>query len=87
LDEKDYSLDGKDRDEWDRLWQARTQRLLPDGCKLDLGSELSSERLTRVTIADDPPEFAERVHRGSEVCPVCGEHRLRATLVSLPAWI
>jgi hypothetical protein len=74
LDEKDYSLDGKDRDEWDRLWGARTQRLLPCECKLNLDSYLPSLRLTAITIADDPAEFAfaGRVYRGSEVCPICG---------------
>jgi hypothetical protein len=74
-DDKDYSLDGKDREEWDRLWSARTQRLLPGECKLNLSDAAGGLRrkLVSVTITDEPPEFAARLWRGSEVCPVCGE--------------
>src|SRR6516162_108298 len=73
MEEKDYSLDGKDRAEWDRLWSARTQRLLTGKCKLDVSRHFPSEKVKSVTIADDPTEFAARVHRVSEICPVCGE--------------
>jgi hypothetical protein len=72
-DEKDYSLGGADRAEWDRLWSARRQRLLPGECKLDMGRYRPSLKLTAFTIADDPPEFTDRVRRTSETCPVCGE--------------
>jgi hypothetical protein len=71
--DKDYSLDGKDRPEWDRLWSARTRRLLPGPCHLDLGNARSSQPLAAVSIADDPSEFAGRIYRCSEVCPVCGD--------------
>jgi len=71
-DEKDYTLDGKDREEWDRLWSARTQRILPGPCMLDLPRECRSETLTRVTIFDCPSEVAHLVFRGSDTCPICG---------------
>ena len=73
LNAKDYTPDGKDRDEWNRLWRARTQRLLPYGCQLNLGRQGSSQGLTAVTIAENPPEFAELVFRDSDICPICGE--------------
>jgi hypothetical protein len=75
--------DGKDREEWDRLWGARTQRLLPGPCRLDVGRQWPHQKLTAVTIADDPPEFAARVCRGSEDCPVCG--RSTAGCARVPA--
>lgn len=73
MDGKDYSLDGNDREEWDRLWSGRTQRLLPGACKLNLGHHFAALQLARATITDDPPEVAGLVSRGSEVCPICGE--------------
>jgi hypothetical protein len=84
LDEKDYSPDGKDRDEWNRLWRARAQRLLPDGCKLNLnlGHNLSSLKLTAVSIAYDPPEFAGLVFRASEACPICGKSTAKCARVA-----
>jgi len=71
-DEKDYTLDGKDRAEWDRLWSAKTQRRLPGPCMLDLPRECKSEALKQVTIFDDPPEAAGLVFRSSDTCPICG---------------
>ena len=72
-DGKDYSSDGADREEWDRLWRARTQRLLPVERRSNLGHDFHALQLTALTITDDPPEFADRVWRASEICPVCGE--------------
>ncbi len=82
---KDYPVDGADRSEWDRLWSAQTQRRLPGPCRIDLGQFLPGQSATGVTIAADPVEFASRVHRTSDVCPVCGsptidENRLGASL-------
>jgi hypothetical protein len=84
-DGKDYSLGGADRAEWDRLWGARTLRVLPGECRLDLGAPLGPLKVKWVALSDDPPEFATHISRESEVCPVCGEstagcRRLAATL-------
>jgi hypothetical protein len=66
-------VDDADREEWDRLFRARTQRLLPDLCLLDLTRmEATHGRIVFVTLAEDPPEFAHRIPRQSAVCPVCG---------------
>jgi hypothetical protein len=79
---KDYSQGGDDREEWDRLWGAKTLRLLPGECKLDLGTlwfPFSSMKIVKVAISDDPLEFAAGVYRETEMCPVCG-----ITTVSYP---
>jgi hypothetical protein len=71
---KDYSLDGKDRQEWDRLWGEKTLRLLPGKCMLPLRDhEFGSLKVKAVALSDDPVEFAASVWRNSELCPVCGE--------------
>jgi hypothetical protein len=74
-DGKGYSLGGADREEWDRLWGAKTLRLLPGECRLDLRdlSGFESLKVKAVALSDDPPEFAPRIWRKSELCPVCGE--------------
>jgi hypothetical protein len=72
-DGKDCILGGDEREEWDRIWGTRTQRSLPGECKLDFGADWRSLKVRSATIADNPPEFAARVWRASENCPVCGE--------------
>ena len=72
-DGKDYSLGGADREEWDRLWGGKTLRLLPGECGLHLSSPFEFLKVKAAALSDDPPEFATRVWRESELCPVCGE--------------
>ncbi|MCI0742676.1 MAG: hypothetical protein L0Y72_26885 [Gemmataceae bacterium] len=72
------------REEWDRRWGAKTQRVRPAGCNLDL-SHFQFGNVSSVTISADPVEFADRVWRESELCPVCGKStasqpRVAATL-------
>jgi len=38
-----------------------------------LGADWRFLKVQSATIADNPPEFAARVWRASEICPVCGE--------------
>lgn len=38
---KDYSLDGEDRDEWDRSWRAMPHRRLASPPKCGIGADLS----------------------------------------------
>jgi hypothetical protein len=40
---------------------------------LELSTQLSPLKVKTFALSDDPPEFADRVWRESEVCPVCGE--------------
>lgn len=68
-DNYDSPTDADDRAEWDRLWGARTLRRLPGECRLALPAPSSNA----TTLAPDPVEFADRVPRESEVCPVCGQ--------------
>jgi hypothetical protein len=74
-DARDYSLDREERDEWDRLWGASTLRLIPCKCRLDLrtGFESLNLKVKAILLSPDPPEFAARIHRKSDCCPVCGE--------------
>ena len=65
-----------DRSDWDRAWGAQTVRLLPDGCKLDVSHHFPGQKLCEVTIAIDPPQYADRPWRESEICPVCGQATL-----------
>jgi len=74
---KFFMTDEIDREEWEAAWGARIDRTLPNGCKLDLSHSAGSlDKPVRVTIAVDPPQFAERVWRGAQICPVCGESTL-----------
>src|SRR5437764_122499 len=69
--------DEVDREMWDTAWRARKDCGLPDGCKLELSSSKPSFGAPMmVTVAADPPEFADRVWRQSDVCPICGESTL-----------
>ncbi len=90
-DPKDYSLDGKDREEWDRSWRAMPHRRL----SLPPKAGLSGDALDRFgdpascTISQDRPQFCDRPWRESECCPICGERasgeeRLPASLH--PRW-
>ena len=72
-DGKDYSLGGKDREEWDRLWGGSTFRLLPGKCMLNLKTSFEFLSVKAVSVSADPPEFAGRMRRESDSCPVCGE--------------
>jgi hypothetical protein len=74
VDEKDYSLDGKDRAEWDRVWAWMPHRRLLTPPKVNVGGSLSSGcgELVSVTISEDPPQFSSKAWRPSETCPVCG---------------
>jgi hypothetical protein len=91
FDPKDHSLDGKDREEWDRSWREMPHRRLSSPPK----AGLSGDALGRFgdpaswTISQDPPLFCDRAWRESECCPICGERasgkvRLPATLY--PSW-
>jgi len=83
MDGKDDSLDGEDREEWDRAWSARTLRSLPGECKLDLQfARWLPLKVAPITIAADPPEFAARGWRESDVCPVCGESTLGSVRIA-----
>jgi hypothetical protein len=86
-DEKDYSLDGKDRTDWDQAWASMPHRRLrtppaPDA----LGSVYSGfGEIVGATISEDPPAFSQVAFRPSETCPVCGTttagtERMPATL-------
>jgi hypothetical protein len=86
-DEKDYSLDGKDRAEWDRAWSAMPHRRLLNPPTIDVAGDLGSGcgKVVSVTISEDPPQFSDKPWRESETCPVCGAstagmRRLPATL-------
>ncbi len=66
-----------DREAWDAIWRGRTDRSLPDGCRLDLIlSDSPFGKPVMVTIAADPIEFAARVWRESDLCPICGQSTL-----------
>jgi hypothetical protein len=73
-DAKDYSLDGKDREEWDRSWGAMPHRRLTSPPKARVGGSLVDQfgEPTAFTISQAPVEFADRPYRESDHCPVCG---------------
>ena len=86
-DAKDYSLDGDDREEWDRSWRAMPHRRLTSPPKAGVGSGLAKQfgEPNAFTISQDPPQFADRPWRESDCCPICGDattgsERLPATL-------
>jgi len=65
------------RKEWDLAWRSRTQRQLPAAPQtyfrdIDLFQGPALGPPVAFTISDDPPEFAGRIFRQSEICPVCG---------------
>lgn len=74
MDEKDYSLDGKDRAEWDQAWASMPHRRLLAPPKIDVAGSLGSGcgELVSTTISEDPPQFSSKAWRPSENCPVCG---------------
>lgn len=87
MDEKDYSLDGKDRAEWDRAWASMPHRRLLTPLEMDVTASFGSGcgEVISVTISEDPPQFSAKPWRQSEMCPVCGAitvetQRLPATL-------
>jgi hypothetical protein len=88
LPEKDYSLDGKDRAEWDQAWASMPHRRLLPSPKIDVACFFGSafgEVVVSVTISEDPPQHSDKPWRQSETCPVCGAstagtRRLPATL-------
>jgi hypothetical protein len=84
---KDYSLDGKDRAEWDRAWRAMPHRRLLSPPRLNLDDRFGT--LLSTTISQDPAEFSDFGFRESETCPICGVstvdgERFAATLH--PTW-
>jgi hypothetical protein len=88
---KDYSLDGKDREEWDRSWRAMPHRRLSSPPKTGLGGDALGcfGDPVSFTISQDPPQFSDRAGRDLECCPICGERttgkdRLPASLH--PRW-
>jgi hypothetical protein len=90
-DTKDYSLDGKDREDWDRSWSAMPHRHLSSPPKTDLSGDMLSRfgHPVSFTISQDPPQFCDLAWRESEYCPICGERtfaeeRLPASLY--PRW-
>ena len=90
-DANDVSLDGKDRDEWDRRWKAMPHRRLGSPPKIVLIDDLLRRfgDPDSFTVSEDPPRFCSRVGRNSECCPICGEptsntERLPASLH--PRW-
>jgi hypothetical protein len=85
--EKDYSLDGKDRPEWDRLWGATTLRLLPGPCRLDLQTDFAPLRVKAYFLSPDPVEFAGRMDRQSDCCPVCGESTAGGSQVAVTLYV
>jgi hypothetical protein len=71
---KDYSLDGEDREEWDRRWRAMPNRRLPSPPLIGIPEDMIAQwRIpASVTISQAPPEFYARMYRETECCPVCG---------------
>ncbi len=69
----DFSTDD-DRAEWDRIWRNRPLRQLVNPVQIDVAPSPDHEfgELTRVDVAADPPQFADRGNRATETCPVCG---------------
>jgi hypothetical protein len=87
VEEKDYSLDGKDRAEWDRAWASMPHHRLLTPPKIDVADSFGSGcgEVVSVTISEDPVQFSAKAWRESEICPVCGTttvgaQRLPATL-------
>lgn len=78
--EKDYSVDGDDRAEWDLAWASMSHRRLPWPPKIDLADFIGFDLgpLVAITISEDPAELSNKVSRPSETCPVCG-----ATIVGI----
>jgi len=62
------------REGWDRAWRGGPQRGLPGPPEVGVDGDLLRRfgEPTSVTVSEDPPEFADRVWRASERCPVCG---------------
>ena len=76
-------MEDRERETWHAVWRARLDRSLPNGCKLALADYFAGQ--IKATIAADPPEYAHRVYRKSDICPVCGastrnEPRIGASL-------
>ena len=75
---KDYTLDGKDRPEWDRTWRPMSHRRLTAPPQFPI-HYAHFGTLISTTISQDPPEFADFLIRESETCPICG-HSTRNAL-------
>lgn len=87
MDERDYSVDGKNRAEWDQAWASMPHRRLLTPLRIDVVRYFGSDcgDVVSVTISEDPPQFSHKGWRSSEDCPVCGAttvktERLPATL-------
>jgi hypothetical protein len=93
----------EDRTEWDRVWRERPLRQLIAPVQIDFApvADPAWGEVVRVTIAADPPQFADTALRDSEICPVCGkvaptDVRMAATIYphfasgfsyGLPGWV
>jgi hypothetical protein len=86
VNEKDYSLDGKDRHEWDLAWASMPHRRLLTPPTIDVTGHLPGcGEVVSATISEDPPQFSKKAWRPSDTCPLCGAatmgtERLPATL-------
>jgi hypothetical protein len=71
-DEPDRPVD--DQSAWDHAWAAQPVRRLPGETRLDPVFTRPAEwgEPVEIEIQTNPPEFADRLWRQSEVCPVCG---------------
>jgi hypothetical protein len=88
---KDYSVDGKDRREWDRAWSAMPVRLMPRPPEFGMCGDFVRAwgQPVSLTISENPQQFHHWAPRDSDRCPVCGTdtrnaNRLPATLS--PHW-
>lgn len=74
MKEKDYSLGGKDRAEWERAWASMPHRrpLTPSMIHVPAACGAGCGELASATISEDPPQFSAKMWRQSDLCPVCG---------------
>lgn len=80
----------EDRSGWDRAWSSMAHReiLAWHAATVDAIIENDPKKpvgVIRVTISEDPTEFADRCHRPIALCPICGsdtstQNRVAASL-------
>ena len=63
-----------DRTEWDNAWRNLPLRRLVNPIQVDVAPTADADlgEPTHVDIVADPPQYAERMWRTDDVCPICG---------------
>jgi hypothetical protein len=75
-------MEDVDRTDWDNAFSGMPHRGINLASDFDIGLSLGFGEIVSTTISEDPKQYADRIWKRSDSCPVCGKMTNESNRVS-----